>query len=207
VTPGPALGAGQLDALREVGNIGAGTAATALSTMIGAPVAMEVPRAEVLPVERIPEEVGGGDAVAVAVLLGVTGEAPGHMLLTMGLASARAIVAVLLGCPAGDPEDPGFDEMELSALQEVGNILTSAYLGAMSALTGLRLEPTPPALGVDLADALLGSALAQVAGEAETALLIETRIGGIGPEQLGRFLFLTEPGALAVVLDRLGVGG
>jgi hypothetical protein len=73
------------------------------------------------------------------------------MLVTMGLAPARAIAAALLGRPADDPDDPGFDELELSAL------------------------------------------------------LIETRIGGIGPEQLGRLLFLPEPGARAAVLERLGV--
>jgi chemotaxis protein CheC len=202
-----ALGEGQLDALREVGNIGAGTAATALSTLLGAPVAMAVPRARVLPLERIPREVGGDDELVAAVLLGVTGEAPGHMLLTMGLASARAITAALLGRPAGDPGDPALDEMELSALQEVGNILTSAYLGALTSLTGLRLEPTPPALGVDLSDALLGSALAEVAGDAEAALLIDARIGGLGAERAGCLMFLPEPGALEVVLERLGVGG
>lgn len=213
--PGPAapLGALQLDALREIGNIGAGTAATALSQMTGTAVQMEVPRVSVVPVERIPDEVGGGDAVTAAVVLSVRGEAPGHMLFLMRAEAAREVVARLMAGAAvpgdaasGPPE--AFGEMELSALQEVGNILTASYLGAMSQLTGLRLEPTPPAVGVDTADALLGSALVAVAETADTALLIETALGGVdGATSVGEFLYIPTDRALATVLERLGIAG
>jgi chemotaxis protein CheC len=204
---GTGLGELALDALREIGNIGAGTAATALSQMTGAPVDMGVPRVSVLAVEDIPAEVGGGEALVAAVFLAVHGDAPGHMLFITRVEAAHEIVAAVMGgMDAGDPDGPGgFGEMELSALQEVGNILTGSYLGAMASLTGLRLEPSPPAVGIDLADALLGSALAEVAMVAGTALLIETSFGGHETESVGEFLYIPTPEALSTVLARLGL--
>lgn len=196
-----ALGERHLDALREVGNIGAGTAATALSQMIGGVVTMGVPRVEPVPVEQVADLVGGGEALVAAVFLGVVGDAEGHMLVLMREPAARRLVASLLGDPGGRGE---FDAMGMSVLQEVGNVLTSAYLGALALLTGMRLEPTPPAVGVDMAGALLGSALAEVAMTSSTALLIDSGIGTeAGP--VGDVLFIPGPRAMAEVLARLGV--
>lgn len=150
MTTRPRLGPAQLDALREIGNIGAGTAATALSQMTGRRVPMGVPTVALLPVEEIALAIGEGDAVVAAMLIGVRGDAPGQMLLVMTEPAARALVATLVGVTAGPPgAAAAFTEMELSALQEVGNIMTGSYLGALAQITGLRLEPTPPAVGVD----------------------------------------------------------
>ncbi len=204
MTTAPAgLGEHQLDALREVGNIGAGTAATALAAMIGAPVEIGIPRVSLVPVERVPDEVGGGEGLVAAVFLGVVGDAEGHMLVVMREGAARSLVATLMGGAGAGDVDP-FGELGVSALQEVGNVLTSAYLGALSQLTGLRLEPTPPAVGVDMAGALLGAALAEVAVHSPTALLIDSGIGA-GDDPIGDVLFLPGPEALATVLGRLGL--
>lgn len=200
------LGEPQLDALRELANIGAGTAATALSEMTGAPVAISVPRVSVLPVERIPHEVGGGDTLVAAILLWVSGEVEGHVLFTMRDDPAREVVSALMGGIDGGvahPDTGGFTELELSALQEVGNILTASYLGAMAELTGLSMRPSPPAVGFDTADALLGSALAEVEVVADTALLIETSFSSAGAGNLGEFLFLPTPEALETLIARL----
>jgi chemotaxis protein CheC len=88
------LGPAQIDALREIGDIGAGHAATALSRMMGQPVRMGIPRVTLLPVEAIAEEVGGGDAIVAAMFLGVVGDAPGHMLFVMSEEAARNVVDV-----------------------------------------------------------------------------------------------------------------
>lgn len=207
MTP-PALGPAQLDALREVGNIGAGTAATALSQMTGAPVQMAVPTVKLLAVEEVAREVGAGDQVVAAMFLGVNGDAPGHMVFVMREEAARDVVDMLMGgMDDGGDEGGPFSEMELSALQEVGNILTSSYLGALAQITGLRLEPTPPAVGVDLAGALMGAALAEVAMLSDTVLLIEAAFGDDDTPPAGGFLYIPTAKALTVVLDRLGVGG
>lgn len=195
----------QIDALREIGNIGAGNAATSLSQMTGSPVQMGIPAVALLPVEEIAGRLGQGDAVVAAVFLGVTGDAPGHMLFVMGEEAAHEMVDVLLCRPPEDPPRP-FDEMGLSVLQEIGNIMTGAYLSALAQLTGLRLEPTPPAVGVDMAGALLGAALAEVAMTSDTALLLESAFGDEGTASAGDFLYIPTTEALATVLDRLGLG-
>lgn len=198
------LGPAQIDALREIGNIGAGNAATALSQMMGQPVQMGIPKVTLLPVEAIAGEVAGGDAIVAAMFLGVVGDAPGHMLFVMSEEAARNVVDVLM-CGMGGG-GAGFSEMELSALQEVGNIMTGSYLGALSQITGLRLEPTPPAVGVDMAGALLGAALAEVAMTCDTALLLESAFGDEDTPSAGDFLYIPTSQALTTVLERLGLG-
>lgn len=201
----PPLQAAQLDALAEVGNIGAGTAATALAQMTGVRVDMGVPRVSLLPVEDVPGRVGGEDAVVAAILLDVTGDAPGRIVLMIPAAAAQGLVATLMGMPAPVSEVPEFDEIALSALQEVGNVLTGAYLGALSQLTGLYMEPTPPAVGVDMACALLADAVVDVAETSPQALLIETDFHDDDEPRVGALLYIPAPEALEAVLGRLGL--
>lgn len=198
------LGERELDALREIGNIGAGTAATALSQMIGQAVGIGIPRVELLPVEDVPAAVGAGEDLVAAVFLQVVGDAPGHMLVVMRDEAARGLVDQLMGGMGGG-EGAAFTEIELSALQEVGNVLTSAYLGALAQLTGLHLEPTPPAVGVDMGGALVSAAITEIAVTASTALLIDSGFSAPGIASVGDVLFLPTPDALSSVLERLGL--
>jgi chemotaxis protein CheC len=202
----PVLGEAQIDALREIGNIGAGTAATALSQMTGRSVPMGVPTVTLLPVEQVAGRTGDAERVVAAMLLGLGGEVSGHMLFVMGEDAARDVVDALMGGFGGTSGGGGFSEMELSALQEVANILTGSYLNALAQITGLRLEPTPPAVGVDFAGALVGAALAEVAMASETALLIETPLGDAGAPSLGEVVPIPTSEALQIVLARLGFG-
>jgi chemotaxis protein CheC len=203
----PVLGEAELDALREIGNIGAGTAATALAQLTGRSVPMGVPTVTLLPVEQVADRTGDAERVVAAMFLGVHGDLSGHMLFVMGEDAARDVVDALMGgFDGGAGEGGGFSEMELSALQEVANILTGSYLNALSQITGLRLEPTPPAVGVDFAGALVGAALVEVAIASETAILIETSLGDGGAPSLGDVLFIPTSEALQLVLARLGLG-
>ncbi len=198
----------QLDALREVGNIGAGTAAASLSQMTGQRVAMAVPRVTIVPVEDVPDVVGGGERIVVAVYLRVIGDAPGHIVFIIEGDSAREVCTALTGgMQMGEPGPTGFSEMELSALQEIGNIMTGSYLRALADLTRLHLEPTPPALGVDMAAALLSSVVAEVATSTDLALLIETAFEDDDTPSVGYFAFIPEPHALGAVLRGLGLAG
>jgi len=206
VAPG-ALAALQLDALREIGNIGAGNAATSLSQLVGHPVGMSVPSVRVLPLDQVPAAVAGSeDALVAAIYLRVLGDAPGHIMFVLTLEDARSIAASLLGgMDPGTRDAFGLGEMERSALAEVGNILTSAYLIAMTQFTGLSLEPSPPDLGVDMAGALLGYVLSEVALSGDVALVIETAFEELDEPVSGDFLFIPTPAGLGAVLARLGV--
>lgn len=201
-----ALGAHQLDALREIGNIGAGTAATALSQLTGRPVQMGVPTVVMVPVEEAADRVAEPTDIVAVVLVPVSGDVDGHMLIVMGERGAREMVGLLMGGMV-PPEAGGFSEIELSALQEVGNILTSSYLGALAQLTGLHLEPAPPAVGVDMAAALLGAALAEVATEAPVVLLLESPLSDGDSASDGDVIFIPTSAGLTVILERLGLGG
>jgi chemotaxis protein CheC len=200
----------ELDALREVGNIGAGNAAQALSSMLGQPVEMTVPSARAVAIERVPEEVGFEEEPVAAAHLRVTGDAPGEMIYLLPIAAAKALTGTMLaqmGAPAEETDSPyELGEMQLSVLQEVGNVLVGSYLNALSQMTGLRLEPTPPALGVDIAAALLSAVAAEVALETDVALLVETTLGGSDKDLAGgRFIYLPTAAGLERVLQGLGL--
>jgi len=200
------LDAMQLDALREVGNIGAGTAASSLSQMTGQPIGMAVPRVSVLPVEEIPDRVGGEETIVVAVYLRVHGDAPGHIVFVTAAETAHEVCHQLMGgMGVGEPGPTGFSEMELSALQEIGNIMTGSYLRALADLTKLHMEPSPPALGVDMTAALLSAVLAEVAIHSSMALLIETAFEEDDMPNFGHFVYIPEPAALTTVLRGLGL--
>ncbi len=196
----------ELDALRECGNIGAGRAATSLSAMIGVPVGMQVPAVKLLPLDAVADEVGGPEALVVAIYLRVTGDADGHILFVMPPETGHSLVEPLLcGMPAGEIDAAGFGDMERSALQEVGNILTSSYLIALTEMTGLFMEPTPPAIGIDMAGGLLAQVLCEVAMTGDYALVIETAFDEVGDPVPGAFVFIPTPQALGKVLSGLGL--
>ncbi|MCB0883010.1 MAG: chemotaxis protein CheC [Thermoleophilia bacterium] len=201
-----ALDAIQLDALREVGNIGAGTAAASLSAMTGERVAMGVPSVKIIPIERVPDQVGGDEALVVAVYLQVIGDAPGHIVFILQADMARELCDTLMGgMDPGEPGPTGFSEMQISALQEIGNIMTGSYLRALADLTRLHLEPMPPALGIDMAAALISSVVAEVARTVDLALIIETQFEDEETPSIGYFAFIPEPDSLGVVLKGLGL--
>ncbi len=137
------------DVLKEIGNIGAGNAMTALAQMLQCKVDMKVPQVKLLEFSEVGEMMGGEEQVMVGVFLGVEGEITGSMMFMVEEISARHLIQkITMGML---PEGSEFSEMGLSAMQEVGNIITGAYLNSLSTLTNLKVFPTPPALTVDMA--------------------------------------------------------
>src|SRR5215210_1434950 len=138
----------QLDALREVANIGSGNAATALASMLGLPVELAVPSAAALPLAEAVDAAGPAEQVVSSVTLPVFGDMDALVLLLFPTGDAATLCG-LLGVDAdADPE------MALSALGEIGNILGSSYVGALEAMTGLALEPRPPQTVTDMVGAI-----------------------------------------------------
>jgi chemotaxis protein CheC len=185
----------QLDGLREISNIGSGTAATALSSMLGLTVDLKVPRALALELADAVDAVGSPEDEATAVVLGVFGDLDATVVLLFDPESA-ATVCSLLGVDSADTE------MALSALSEVGNILGSSYVGAMGQMAGLDLEPHPPVALADMLGAIVASALASTALDTDFALLLDSEMQVEGAEC--RFGVLFVPSADGV--DRLLAG-
>lgn len=193
----------KMDVLREVGNIGAGHAATALSRLLDKPVDMAVPTVSFIPFEEIADRVGGPEEVVVAVFLRVEGEAPGNIFFLMSREQARGLLRGLLAFETTDGET--FTEMEMSALSEIGNILAGSYLSSLADLTGLPLSPTVPSIAVDMAGAILTYGLLQFGTMGDDALLIDTTFLEGKHEAEGHFFFIPDPESFERMFRALGV--
>lgn len=193
-----------MDVLREVGNIGAGNAATALSKLLDKPIDMKVPVASLVSFEEISERVGGAEAVVIAIFLRVEGDAPGNMFYIISQDQARKL---LLGLPglADAISEEGYSELELSALNEIGNILAGSYLSSLADFTGLRLTPTVPSLAVDMAAAILSYGLLQFGTMGEDALLIETVFMEDREAAEAHFFLIPDPDSFKTMFEALGV--
>lgn len=192
----------QLDVLREIGNIGAGNAATALSKMLQSKIDMKVPNVKVLSFDEIEEYVGGGDRLMVTVFLRIEGDVPGNMFFLMDVNSAKNLISYMLGAEENQGD---FDELEMSALQEIGNILAGSYLSSLADFTRLSLQPSVPAISIDMAMALLSYGLIELGRSGDYALVIDTTFIH-GEEQVeGHFFLIPDPASFTTLFNALGV--
>ena len=197
------LSANQLDALREIGNVGAGNSATALSQVINRRIDMNVPKVSMVPLEVVPDLVGGPDAVVVGIFMRVYGKAPSNILFLLPQKSAFYLVDTLMGKPRGQTKS--LDFMDESALMEIGNILSGAYLNAFFTFTQITMLPSIPALAMDMAGALLNVVLAQLGQMGDRALVIETEFLSEDDGINGQFFLVPDPGSLETIIHAVGV--
>lgn len=193
------------DALREVANIGAGHAATALSQMTGRKIMISVPEVSVRRLEEVAELVGPPDTVIAAVLMHVMGDLTGRTLVVLPEGSARALCSLLLRRPA--PPGGGFDPMQQSTIKETGNILCSAYMNALSDFLGMMLVPSVPALVVDLAGAVLTTTYLNFGHDRDSVFCVETtfRIEGSEETLTGEFLLMPDLPSLNAIFDAIRI--
>jgi len=188
----------QLDALRELANIGSGTASTALSSMLGRAVDISVPKARVLPFADAVEATGPPESEVTGIVLGVTGELIATVLLLVPPAAAGRLVSILGVDPA--------DELAASALGEIGNVVGTSYLNALAGMTGLAMEPTPPAAATDMLGAIVESVLAGHAVGGDVALLLDSALEVEGEDCSVSFVLVPDQGGVDLLLSRLGLG-
>jgi chemotaxis protein CheC len=193
------------DALREVANIGAGHAATALSQMTSRKIMISVPEVSVRRLEEVAELVGPSDSVIAGVLMHVMGDLTGRTLVVLDQESAYSLCEMLLRRPRTGAA--GFDAMEQSTIKETGNILCSAYMNALSDFLGMMLVPSVPALVVDLAGAVLTTAYLNFGHERDALFCVETtfRIEGSEKTLTGQFLLMPDPPALQAIFDSIQI--
>lgn len=198
-----ALKALQLDALREVANIGAGHAATALSQMTNRTIMISVPEVNVRPLEEVADLVGPGDTVVAAVLMQMMGDLTGRTLVLFPDESARRLCDILFRRPDGTTTE--FDAMAESGLKEVGNILVSAYMNALSDFMGLMLVPSVPSLVIDQAAAILTTTYLNFGHERDYVFCVETsfKVGGDQGRLEGHFLLLPDMPSLRAIFDAI----
>lgn len=160
------------DVLRELGNIGAGNATTALAQMIQCKVDMAVPKVQLLEFKELGEAMVGEETVMAGIYLGIEGDIKGSIMFLLEKKAAKHLVGKLMGM---ESEGDEFTEMEFSALKEVGNIITGSYLNSLSSITNLAIYPSVPDLTVDMAGAILSVPAIEFAALGDRMLMIQTQ--------------------------------
>lgn len=195
----------ELDALRETASIGAGHAATALSQMTGSRIMISVPQISITALEEVPQQIADGEQPIAAVMMQMLGDLTGRSLLVFPQQTALRLAHLMLR-RKHDPAAP-FGELEQSAVKEAGNILSGAYLNALSEFLGLMLLPSPPSLVVDMSAAVITTAYAQFGSEKDVLFAVETEFLFNDQEEhlRGFFLLLPDLASLRVILRAIRV--
>ncbi len=193
----------QMDVLREIGNIGAGNAATALAKMLDRKIDMKVPKIKVMQFEEVSEVLGDSEEMVVGILLGVLGDITGSIMFVLDMNATRLMVNNMFG--KHTDVELEFDEMTCSAIQEVGNILAGSYLSALSTLTNLNIMPDVPCMAVDMAGALLSVPAIAQAKASDTVLYIENEFFDGHDSMLGDLFLIPDEGSYTILMKALGV--
>jgi len=193
----------EFDVLKEIGNIGAGNATTALATMLHLKVDMKVPKVALLDFQELPEMLGGAENIIVGILLTLSGNVEGMMMFVLEYQAAHSMVNLLMGRDTA--LDAPFDEIEQSALQELGNIITGAYLSSLSNLTNMSISPSVPYIAIDMAGAILSVPAIEFGKIGDKALLIETEFGERDSMVNGYFILIPTIDSYNKILSSLGL--
>ncbi len=190
-----------VDVLQELGNIGAGNATTAIASMLSIRVNMNVPKVELLEVSKLGAAICPEDEIIVGIFLEIQMDIEGSMMFLMRLDSAQYLVNKLMMRDASYQAE--FDEMDLSALKEIGNIIAGSYLSALSTMTNLVITPSIPYLAVDMAASVLSVPAIEFGQYGDHALLIETEFGDDVMIN-GYFILMPEQQSYDKILKGLG---
>lgn len=193
----------QLDALRETANIGAGHAATALSQMTGSTIMINVPAISMGSIEDLPTHFSDGEEPVAAVTMNMLGDLSGRTLLVFPKPTVMRLAELMLRRPVGS--SVVLSELETSAIKEAGNILSGAYMNALSDFLGMLLLPSPPTMVVDMSHAVLTSAFSEFSPDPDAILCVESEfiLTEMAQTLRGFFLLLPDPASLQVMLRAL----
>lgn len=192
----------QMDVLKELGNIGAGNAITALSKMLNKKVLMEVPRVRILEFSEVSEILGGAEAEVTGIYFRMTGDITGNIMFLLPIESSKVMLNMLTGTPEDVKE---FGTMDISALEEIGNILAGSYISSLSMMTGMNIKISVPALAIDMAGAVLSVPIIQFGHIGDSVLLIETHFFEGNKHVKGNFLLIPDIESFTNLLEKLGV--
>ncbi len=190
------------DVLKEIGNIGAGNATTAISNLLNMKVNMDVPKVEFLTFQELPTAISAEEETVVGIYLELESDIGGSMMFLLKMESAYYLVNRLMGRP--DDYAGEFNEMDLSAIKEIGNIISGSYLSALSGMTKMVITSSVPYLAIDMAAAILSIPAIQFGQYGDNALLIQTEFGDDVKIQ-GFFILMPDVESYDKILTSLGI--
>jgi chemotaxis protein CheC len=194
------------DVLREVSNIGAGNAATALASLLNRKVNIGIPKASLLDFANIGDEVGGLDQLFVGILIKLNKDVEGMMIYLLSIESANTLIESMMNMQR-EPSCTSFTEIEYSLLQEIGNILSGSYLSSLGVLTNLQILPSIPYMAIDMAGAILSVPAIEFGKIGDQVLFIESQLGSDVDDKnvTGYFILVPEAESFSRILRTLGV--
>ncbi|HAH20538.1 MAG: hypothetical protein A2Y00_05095 [Omnitrophica WOR_2 bacterium GWF2_43_52] len=191
----------QKDALREIGNICAGNAATALSQLLEKKITIAVPNILFLPTEEVPNVVGGANTLVLGLVIRVLGDLPSTIIFIFSQEDALTLASLMTGKAVTKNSIIG--DYERSALKEIGIILANAYLGALSSFISMSFVPTVPEVIVDMAGAIIDYILIELSCKSQSALLIDSVFTEPSTSIQGRFFIIPNPEGLEIILKTI----
>lgn len=200
----------QLDILREIGNIGTGNAVTSMAELMNQRVDMETPSVNILTFDEMIDVIGGPETLIVAMFFRIEGDAGGTVYFILTIDEANHLVQSIAGDTTFDLLSPTSEEtIGISALKEVGNIVTGSYLSALSDFTKINFYSSVPYLSVDMAGSILTSGIIDLANISDYVIIIDTKINNNNQksEFQGHFLLIPDPESLPEIFKTLGVNG
>lgn len=198
----------QIDVFKEIGNIGAGNAVTALASMTGRKIDMSVPDVEIVPFNEIVNILNGPETLVVGALVDLTGDIEGFILLILGLQDAYEMASVVLSDGRMIPEDftpVDFSELEFSAITEIANILSGSYLSAISSLTGLSIVPSVPNIAMDMVGALISVVAIEYGKIGDSVLFMKTEFADSQKNLAGNFFLIPNYESYKILMKSLGL--
>jgi len=192
----------QIDVLREIGNIGAGNAATALAVILDDRVEITLPKVKIVDFDSAVDDLGGPEAMTVGVLVNFSGEANGMIMFLLDMEDAKGITDILV---AEDDVENQLSEMKLSAIKEIGNILSSSYINSISTLTGLTIDISIPYIAIDMAGALMSVPLIEFGTLGDKVMFIEESFMGEFHHLRSNIVMFAEIETLRTIMERLGL--
>ena len=193
----------ELDTLKEIGSIGTGNAATSLSALIGMPVRIQQPEVRIMEYNEAIEWIGGPEPITAGALVGMSGQLSGIMLSVQQMDFVNLVLESMMGKTIQDYME--LEELERSALIEVGNIMISAFVTALSGLAGININLTVPAFAVDMQGAILTVPMAEYGGMSDYLMTIGGNFVCNGQEIPSHLLLSPDLRSLDFLLRKLGV--
>ena len=192
-----------MDVLREIGNIGAGNATTALAKLINAKIDMKVPKVEVVDFPHLASIVGDEEDLMVAVMVTLSVDVDGMMMFLMDKKSGVYLIEQMMA-GSGMPVSEEFGELEFSVISEIGNIITGSYLSALASLLNMKIDMSIPYLSIDMAGAILSVPAIEFGKIGDEVLLIQTDFGD-EIEVKGYFILIPDQDSYTRILTALGI--